>query len=183
MSLKTKSLGTISGSNTSGVSVSGATNATPIVVTFGAGHGLVDGDRVHISGITGNTGANGEWTLKFTGPNTAQLVGSKGNGTYGGTPVVNVVCDVTPFQANHRCAAVVGGALTAGTIEIEGHPGDESSAGVLDTSKWVKASKTSDATVLPAIAPGSVVEVQLYKYMRVKAASALTGTGTVHLVS
>lgn len=183
MSLKTKSLGTISGSNTSGVSISGATNATPIVVTLGAGHGLVNGDRIHVSGITGNTGANGEWTLNFTGANTAQLLGSKGNGTYGGTPVVNVICDVTPFQANHRCVAMVNGNLSAGTIEIEGHPGDESSAGVLNTASWVKASKTSDATVLPDISAGSAVEVQLYKYMRVKAASALTGSARVNLVS
>lgn len=183
MSLKLKSLGTISGSNTSGVSVSGSTNATPIVVTFGAGHGLVDGDRVHISGVTGNTGCNGEWTLKFTGANTAQLLGSKGNGAHGGTPVVNVICDVTPFQANHRVVATLNGNISAGTIEIEGHPGDESSAGVLDTSKWVKASKTSDSSVLPDTTPGSQVEVQLYKYMRVKAASALTGSGKVTLSS
>lgn len=183
MSLKQKSLGTISASATSGISVSGATNATPIVVTLGAGHGLVNGDRIHISGITGNTGANGEWTLNFTGANTAQLLGSKGNGTYGGTPVVNVICDVTPFQANHRCIAAVNGNISAGTIEIEGHPGDESSAGVLDTSKWVKASKTSDATVLPDTTAGSSVEVQLYKFMRVKAASALTGSAKINLIS
>jgi hypothetical protein len=183
MSLKSKSLGTITGSNTSGLSVSGATNATPIVVTLGAGHGLVNGDRIHVSGITGNTAANGEWTLNFTGANTAQLLGSKGNGTYGGTPVVNVICDVTPFQANHRVAAIVGAGLTAGTIEIEGHPGDESSAGVLDTAKWVKASKTSDATILPDIVGGTVVECQLYKFMRVKAASALTGSAKVQLLS
>lgn len=183
MSNKLQSLGTISGSATSGVTISGATNATPIVVTFGAGHGLKNADRVHISGITGNTGANGEWELKFTGDNTAQLLGSKGNGAYGGTPVVNVVCNVTPFLPRHSAVAVVQGNITAGTIEIEGHPGDESSAGVLDTSKWEKASVTSNSTVLPAATAGSMVEVKLYKYMRVKAASALTGSGQVTLTA
>lgn len=183
MSLKRRSLGTISGSNTSGLSVSGATNATPIVATFGAGHGQKNGDRVHISGITGNTGANGEWTLNFTGANTAQLLGSKGNGAYGGTPVVNAICDVTPFMPNHAVVAVVNGNITAGTIEIESHDGSESSAGVLDTAKWVKASQTSDATVLPTATAGSVAEAKLQKYMRIKAATALTGSGEVNLLA
>lgn len=183
MSLKRRSLGTISASNTSGLSISGGTNATPIVATFGAGHGQKNGDRVHISGVTGNTAMNGEWTLNFTGANTAQLLGSKGNGAFGGTAVVNAICDVTPFMPNHAVVAVVNGNITAGTIDIEGHPGDESSAGVLDTAKWVKASQTSDATVLPTATAGSVMEVKLYKYMRVAAKSALTGSGEAHLLS
>jgi len=183
MSLKQKSLVTVSASVTSGLAITGATNATPIVVTITAGHGLVNGDRVHISGITGNTGANGEWTLEFASATTAKLLGSKGNGAYGGTPVVNVVCDVTPFQANHRVLAAINGNISAGTIEIEGHPGDESSAGVLDTSKWVKASITGDSTILPDTTPGSSVEVRLYKFMRVKAATALTGSAKVNLIS
>lgn len=182
MSLKRKSLGNISGSNTSGVSISGTTNATPIVATLGANHGLRDGDKIHVSGITGNTGANGEWTLKFTGANTAQLLDSKGNGVHAGTPVVNVICDVTPFLGNHSVVAVINGNITAGTIEIEGHDGTESSAGVLDTAKWTKASVTSNATVLPETTAGSSVEVKLSKYMRVKAATALTGAASVTLM-
>jgi hypothetical protein len=183
MSNKKQSLGNISGSNTSGVSISGSTNATPIVVTLGATHGLKNGDRIHVSGITGNTAANGEWTLEFTGANTAKLLGSKGNGAHGGTPVVTVVCDVTPFLSRHRAVAVLNGNITAGTIEIEGHGGEESSAGVLNTGLWVKASVTSDATVLPETTAGSMVEVNLYKYMRVKAASALTGAASVSLIA
>lgn len=181
MSLKKRSLGTISGSATSGLTISTTTNATPIVATFGAGHGQKNGDRVHISGITGNTAANGEWALEFTGPNTAKLLGSKGNGAHGGTAVVTAICDVTPFMPNHAAVANVQGNISAGTIDIEGHPGDESSAGVLDAAKWVKASQTSDATVLPTATAGSQVEVKLYKYMRVAAKSALTGSGEVML--
>ena len=48
-------------------------------------------------------------------------------------------------------------------------------------AKWVKASQTSDATVLPTATAGSQVEVKLYKYMRVAAKSALTGSGEVML--
>ena len=183
MSLKMQSLGTISGSNTSGVLVTGGTNATPIVATITTGHGLVNGDRIHISGVTGNTAMNGEWELEFVTDTTAKLIGSKGNGAFGGTAVANVVCKKTPFLARHSAVAIVQGNITAGTIEIEGHDGTESSAGVLNTSLWVKASKTNIAATLPGILPGSAVEVTLYPFMRVKAATALTGSAQVKLVA
>lgn len=73
------------------LTVTGSTNATPIVVTA-VGHGLVTGDLVSISGITGNTNANG---LRLVTRLTADtfslqdLTGADvaGNGTHGGTPV------------------------------------------------------------------------------------------------
>jgi hypothetical protein len=180
--MKLQSLGTISGSATSGLAITGGTNATPIVATITTGHGLKNGDRIHISGVTGNTGMNGEWELEFVTDTTVRLLGSKGNGTYGGTPVVNVVCKKTPFMPRHSgVAMVLGGTLTAGTIEIEGHPGNESSAGVLDTGSWVKASK-SNVVGMPVYGGGCAVEVQLYPYMRVKAVSALTGSAQVGIL-
>lgn len=181
--MKTLSLGTISASATSGVLMTGGTNATPIVATITAGHGLKTGDRVHISGVTGLTAMNGEWELEFASATTAKLVGSVGNGTFGGTAVVNVVCKKTPFMPRHSALAVVQGNISAGTIDIEGHDGTESSAGVLDSSLWVKASKTGAAAILPAATAGSTVEVFMYPYMRVAAKSALTGSGQVVLAA
>src|ERR1039457_6585763 len=61
------------GSNT--LSITGATNATPIVVTA-ANHGFLDGERVTITGVTGNTAANGTWTVRGTTTNTFLLLGS-----------------------------------------------------------------------------------------------------------
>jgi hypothetical protein len=66
----------------SGVAVSAATNASPIAVTT-ATHGLTTGDTVYISGVTGNTAANGQWQVTVTGGTTFTLDGSTGNGTYG----------------------------------------------------------------------------------------------------
>jgi hypothetical protein len=63
--------------------VSGATNATPIVITTAAAHGLVAGQRVVIAGVAGNTAANGTWIV--TTPITATtfaLTGAVGNGAY-----------------------------------------------------------------------------------------------------
>lgn len=78
------------------ISVTGATNANPIVITTNGAHGLLDGDSVAIHGVGGNTNANTStgsgWTagsafVHVTGANTFQLVGISGNAGYtsGGT--------------------------------------------------------------------------------------------------
>jgi len=74
------------------VTITGATNATPIVVTA-VGHGLVTGDAISISGITGNTNANGYFKVTrltadtFSLQNYSSGADIAGNGAYGGTPV------------------------------------------------------------------------------------------------
>lgn len=49
------------------ISVTGATNATPIVITTNSAHGLSDGSQVGIQNVTGNTAANGFFYAKVTG--------------------------------------------------------------------------------------------------------------------
>lgn len=61
--------------------ITGATNASPIVVTS-ASHGLATGDRVTIAGVVGNTAANGTFTITRLDANTYSLDGSTGNGPY-----------------------------------------------------------------------------------------------------
>lgn len=61
--------------------ISGATNASPIVVTV-ASHDLSNGLQVTISEVLGNTAANGTWTIANVTTNTFELVGSTGNGAY-----------------------------------------------------------------------------------------------------
>ncbi|MFZ2908005.1 MAG: hypothetical protein WA014_02565 [Minisyncoccia bacterium] len=74
------------------LTITGSTNATPIEVTAAA-HGLVTGDNVSISGITGNTNANGYFKVTKTGANTFTLQNYStgadiaGNGAHGGAPV------------------------------------------------------------------------------------------------
>lgn len=48
------------------LAISNATNATPIVVTTGT-HSLNDGQSVYITGVGGNTAANGDFYVKRTG--------------------------------------------------------------------------------------------------------------------
>src|SRR5574344_1870424 len=69
--------------------VSNATNATPIVATVVA-HPFITGDKVRISGVGGNTAANGVVTITKIGADTCSLYGSVGNGAFSsnGTAVI-----------------------------------------------------------------------------------------------
>ncbi|MET7636353.1 ubiquitin-activating E1 FCCH domain-containing protein [Streptomyces sp. NPDC005078] len=69
------------------LTVTNASNATPIEVTTSAQHRLLTGDVVVITGVVGNTAANNstahpEWFITVTGPTTFTLNGSSGNGAY-----------------------------------------------------------------------------------------------------
>jgi hypothetical protein len=73
--------------------ITGATNATPIVITSAA-HGFSNGDKVTIAGVLGNTNANGTFLVASKSTNTFELnnlagANIAGNGTYtsGGTIV------------------------------------------------------------------------------------------------
>lgn len=67
-------------------SITGATNATPIVITS-ANHGLTTGARITVVNVLGNTAANGTFIVTRVDANTFSLDGSAGNGAYtsGGT--------------------------------------------------------------------------------------------------
>jgi len=67
-------------------SLSSATNASPIVISSAA-HGLTTGARVTITGVLGNTAANGTFVVTRVDANSFSLDGSSGNGAYtsGGT--------------------------------------------------------------------------------------------------
>ena len=72
--------------------VTGATFATPIEITTSVAHGLATGDRVIVSGVTGNTAANGNFRVTPTSATTFTLDFSAGNAAWvsGGTvtPIV-----------------------------------------------------------------------------------------------
>lgn len=63
--------------------VTSATNATPIVITS-VGHGLVTGRQVTVTGVLGNTNANGTWVVTRVDNDRFSLDGSVGNAAYSG---------------------------------------------------------------------------------------------------
>jgi hypothetical protein len=61
--------------------VTNATKASPIVITS-PNHGLTTGHQVIVSGVGGNTAANGLFPITRIDANTFRLDGSTGNGDY-----------------------------------------------------------------------------------------------------
>ena len=69
------------------VVVAAASNASPISITTSTPHGFPTGVGVTISGVSGNTAANGNWTVTVADSTHFTLNSSTGNGGYisGGT--------------------------------------------------------------------------------------------------
>jgi hypothetical protein len=91
--------------------ITGATNASPIAVTV-ASHGFSTGDVVAVSGVAGNTAANGVWTVTKTGANTFTLNGSIGNGAYSGSGAIATSAGVLVAGAFTVVPTVARGGLT-----------------------------------------------------------------------
>ena len=67
--------------------VTNASNTSPITITINTAAGditaaLVNGDQVTVSGVLGNTAANGTFAISNVTSNSFQLVGTTGNGNY-----------------------------------------------------------------------------------------------------
>lgn len=74
---------TASAAGTSG-SITNASFAAPIQITTAAPHGLSTGTILKVSGVGGNTSANGTWTITVVDGSNFTLNGSSGNATYTG---------------------------------------------------------------------------------------------------
>lgn len=190
MSIKVLSLGSVA-SAARGILITGGTNATPIVATLTAGHRQRNGSRLAIAGVTGLTAMNTEGrTLRSVAATTAILDGSAGNGVFGGTAVVAVACDQTPFLANHSAAAFAsdlgGGALFQGTIVFEGADSVDATQFYYTNTSGVATAGFKDALMsgeiaIPAFGAaggGSVhVEVTMSRYMTFRCSAYTGGTG------
>jgi hypothetical protein len=196
MSNKVLSLGS-AGSATGLLTISAATNATPIVVTLGANHGLKNGDRIAVAGITGNTAANGEWTLASVGATTATLVGSVGNGAFGGTARVATIFDTTPHMKLHSAACHLWGNGLA-TLLLEAFEtyadfaaGNNASLGAVaapvlspaipgvtnTTASSASSSQVaSSSIVVAATMAGLPFEIKMPRYLRATLSAFTSGT-------
>lgn len=72
--------------------ITGATNATPIVITTSASTQLITGQIAYVTNVGGNTAANGTWVVTVLSPTTFSLNGSVGSGAYtsGGTAAASI---------------------------------------------------------------------------------------------
>jgi hypothetical protein len=184
MSIKQRSLGTCS-SAARGILITGGTNATPIVATVTAGHRLKNGDRIAIAGVTTLTAMNGDWSVEAVAATTATLTGSAGNGAFGGTAVVAVLCDQTPFLARHSATAMINqpsGAVFVGTLVFEKADSVDATQFYYTNSSGVATAGFKDALksgeiAIPAATAGQAMalEVELGRYMTMRASAYTSG--------
>lgn len=73
---------TLSTDNTASFSITNATNTSPIQITTSAANALATGQTVVISGVGGNTAANGTFVVTVVDTTHFNLNGTTGNGTY-----------------------------------------------------------------------------------------------------
>lgn len=178
--MKMQGLGSMA-SAVAGILITAATNATPIVATITTGHGLKNNDRIVITGITGNTGANGEWSLDAVGATTGTLRGSVGNGAFGGTAVVAVICDTTPFFKGHDAVAAVNligvGVATAPVLTVLVESSDDNVTFADATTSGLAAigAKTTMEDVKQAVI--------LKKYMRFRCSAYTSGSARAALLA
>lgn len=193
MSIKVRSLGHVA-SAARGILITGGTNATPIVATITAGHRLKNGDRIAIQGVTTLTAMNGEFSVSAVAATTVSLDGSAGNGAFGGTAVVAVLCDRTPFQPRHSAAVLIndtpGGAVLVGTVVIEGADSIDgtqflytNSSGVA-TAGFTSALQSGEIAIPAETAGGGLaVEVTLMRYMTFRCSAYTSGGAGAKLLA
>jgi len=95
------SFGTPPGSSPS--TITGATNAAPIVLAIAA-HPFSTGQVIDVASVGGNTNANGRWQINVVDANSVALIGSQGNAAYtsGGTATPAAwVQDITDESLKH----------------------------------------------------------------------------------
>lgn len=100
------------------LTVSGATNASPIVVTTSAAHLLSTGQTVVVASVGGNTAANGTFTITVLTSTTFSLDGSTGNGAYTSGGTVTTTALMTDAASSFGTSSELVGAfveITAGT--------------------------------------------------------------------
>jgi len=80
------------------VSTTSGNAVSPIQVTTTAPHALTTGQTVTISGVTGNTNANGTFTITVLNNTQFTLNGTTGNGAYAGGGTVVTNCYIIDYR-------------------------------------------------------------------------------------
>lgn len=141
------------------LSITAATNASPISITTSSNHGFATGDIVQIQSAGGNTAANGTWIITVTGLNTFTLDNSTGNGTYTSGGLVQ--------NANYRAVKLASNTQTALISDVYlGWTAANGSTLIADTT-YVKSGPEARQLTSPA----SSVANTLYAYQTLPSAT------------
>jgi len=155
------------------VAVTAASNSTPIALTTAAPHGLVTGMQVTISGVLGNTAANGTFSVTVTSATAFTLDGSVGTGAYtsGGTVSLPSLAQALNGSANDVLAIATALGATPPSLT------PATQAGTLaDVTMLTAIAKALDATSKYSISGATLVQLA---GMPAVAATATTAMGVL----
>lgn len=77
------------------LTITNATNTTPIVLTTSAAHGISVGQQIKVSNVLGSTGANGVWIVTATTLTTITLGNSVAGGVFLSSPLSTIQINLT----------------------------------------------------------------------------------------
>ncbi len=153
--------------------ITGATNATPIVITDVA-HGYDTGAGVVISGVTGNTAANGTWWITKIDADSYSLDNSAGNAAYvsGGTRISRLASKMATTTTIGTDTISIGSLITSSGTAIqwvEGQKFDTGWSGIVTingTTNTISGSPTtttmnvnSSTGTISAGTPGTLIKL------------------------
>lgn len=96
-------------SNVNQISVTDATNASPIVITTASAHGYATGNKIVVQQVGGNTAANGAWIITVINTTSFSLDGSTGNAAYTSGGYVTNRSMLTGVHVTVACHVARGG--------------------------------------------------------------------------
>lgn len=144
-----------------------STNATPIVITMSAGHGLVTGDTIIVNGHTTNTKANGVWQVSVSSNAVTLLnadgTNSVGNGVGGATGTVRKATN---------CRVLLASAITA-NIAVCGNQGAK--------TNWTASSNITDTVINTDYKEGGECQQIAVQTAFTTGLAAYFATGTLNL--
>ena len=170
------------------VTIVGASNATPIAITTATPHGLQTGVQVTISGVEGNTAANGMFTISVTSPTAFTLVGTAGTGTGTGGTVTSdiIITTASPHGlqtgAQVTISGVQGNTAANGTFTIR-VTGTQTFTldGVVGNAAWTGEGSVSADILITTAAPHGLQTGMQVTINGVQGNTAANGTFTVNV--
>jgi hypothetical protein len=113
------------------ITITAATNDSPIAVTTAAPHGLQSGEQMTISGVAGNRAANGTFRITVADNFKFTLDDTRGNGVYTGGGTVTQPSLAFALASNVNDVLAIANALHANTPDLTAAKGSLADMAVL----------------------------------------------------
>ena len=161
--------GTLDADITAGTTntITAASNASPIVITTSVAHARTTGDVLSVENVSGNTAANGTWTVTVLTTTTFSLDTSVGNGAYTSGGVVKPTIPLGVGEGSSF--------TTRGTVQIDS---EYIAYGAVSGDRLVNVIRgAADTTAATHLATAAVTQVQDNHQVTVTGPSVLRVSG------